>query len=179
MKISDYIFQKGNIVSIYGEAGTGKTIIGVHVALELGNSLYISTKDSSYKARVEKLKGRPDVYFTQTPTLPEMISAILKASQLGLQLIVIDPVNYLYKLSRRKKDLELALILCQGFSKNGINNNNKVLLLWDISGNNRVAGELFMRRFSDEVLRITKGEIIGNLRVCKFRILDSGVVGCL
>lgn len=179
MKISDYIFQKGNIVSIYGEAGTGKTIIGIHVALELGNSLYISTKDSSYKARVEKLKGRPDVYFTQASTQPEIISAILKASQLGLQLIVIDPVNYLYKISRRKKDLELPLILCRGFSKNGINNNNKVLLLWDISGNNRVAGELFMRRFSDEVLRITKGEIIGNLRVCKFRILDSGVVGCL
>lgn len=177
MKISDYIFQKGNIVSIYGEAGTGKTIIGIHVALELGNSLYISTKDSSYKARVEKLKGRPDVYFTQASTQPEIISAILKASQMGLQLIVIDPVNYLYKISRRKKDLELPLILCREFSKNGVN--NKVLLLWDISGNNRVAGELFMRRFSDEVLRITKGEIIGNLRVCKFRILDSGVVGCL
>lgn len=176
MKISNYIFEKGNIVSIYGEAGTGKTIIGIHVALEMGDSIYISTKDSSYQARVEKLKGKPNVYFTQVNSQYELISAILRASQLNLKVIVVDTVNYMYKLSRKRKDLEFPLLLISAFVKSGF---NKALLLWDVSANNKIPGEKFMRTFSDDVLRITKGEIIGNLRVCKFKILDNGVLGCL
>ncbi|BCU70490.1 ATP-binding protein [Stygiolobus caldivivus] len=176
LKISDYIFEKGSLVSIYGEPGSGKTIIGIHIALELGDSVYISTKDSTYRARVEKLKGRPNVYFTQANNQIELTSAILNASKLNLKLIIVDTMNYIYKVNRAKKEIELPLMLIQAFVRSGL---NRALLLWDTSSNNRVLGELFMRKFSDDVFRITKGEIIGNLRVCKFKILENGVLGCL
>lgn len=175
MKISEFIFERGKLVSIYGTSGSGKTNIMLQVISEMRPSLYISTEGVSYQARIEKLKGKPDVYFTEVNSIYELISALIKALNLDVKLISIDTINRFYRESRKEKDIEYPLILVSSFVENGV----KVLLGWQVSGNNRVSGEKFMRAFSEDVLRVTKSYIIGNLRHCKFKITNDGVIGCL
>lgn len=173
MRISEFLFQKGRLISLYGLAGTGKTNIALQVLIEVGKGIFISTEGSAYEARLEKLKGLRNALFTNVNSILELITSIIKSSTTDL--IIIDSINSFYRLSRRKKDIEYPLILLKSFSENG----GKVLLIWQMSWNNKVSGEKFMRKFSDDVLRISKGEIIGNLRVCKFKITERGVLGCL
>lgn len=173
MRISEFLFQKGRLISLYGLAGTGKTNIALQVLIEVGKGIFISTEGSAYEARLEKLKGLRNALFTNVNSILELITSIIKSSTTDL--IIIDSINSFYRLSRRKKDIEYPLILLKSFSENG----GKVLLIWQMSWNNKVNGEKFMRKFSDDVLRISRGEIIGNLRVCKFKITERGVLGCL
>ncbi|MDT7876111.1 AAA family ATPase [Sulfolobus sp. SCGC AB-777_L09] len=173
MRISEFLFQKGRLISLYGLAGTGKTNIALQVLIEVGKGIFISTEGSAYEARLEKLKGLRNALFTNVNSILELITSIIKSSTTDL--IIIDSINSFYRLSRRKKDIEYPLILLKSFSENG----GKVLLIWQMSWNNKVSGEKFMRKFSDDVLRISRGEIIGNLRVCKFKITERGVLGCL
>lgn len=173
MRISEFLFQKGRLISLYGLAGTGKTNIALQVLIEMGKGIFISTEGSAYEARLEKLKGLRNALFTNVNSILELITSIIKSSTTDL--IIIDSINSFYRLSRRKKDIEYPLILLKSFSENG----GKVLLIWQMSWNNKVSGEKFMRKFSDDVLRISRGEIIGNLRVCKFKITEGGVLGCL
>lgn len=173
MRISEFLFQKGRLISLYGLAGTGKTNIALQVLIEVGKGIFISTEGSAYEARLEKLKGLRNALFTNVNSILELTTSIIKSSTTDL--IIIDSINSFYRLSRRKKDIEYPLILLKSFSENG----GKVLLIWQMSWNNKVSGEKFMRKFSDDVLRISRGEIIGNLRVCKFKITERGVLGCL
>jgi len=173
LRISEFLFQKGRLISLYGLAGTGKTNIALQVLIEVGKGIFISTEGSAYEARLEKLKGLRNALFTNVNSILELITSIIKSSTTDL--IIIDSINSFYRLSRRKKDIEYPLILLKSFSENG----GKVLLIWQMSWNNKVSGEKFMRKFSDDVLRISRGEIIGNLRVCKFKITERGVLGCL
>ncbi len=170
--IGEFIFRNSNFVSIYGPSGSGKTLIGIQVLKELENSVFISTEGSAYKNRV---KGYfKNAYFADALTQLELMDAIFKAISLEPKVIVVDTINKFYRMSRRQEDLLHPLILLRRFSRYG-----KVLLLWEVSMNNKVSGEKFMRYFSGDVLRVTKSYIIGNLRKCKFKITDEGVVGCL
>ena len=177
MKISEFIFQKGKIVSIYGESGSGKTNILLQVVSDLSPSLYISTEGTSYQGRAEKIKWKKDVRFVEVSNIYELISAILLSSKLNLKVIAVDTINNIYRRTRKYKDLLYPLILLHAFSQES---DTKIVLSWQVSANNRVPGEKFMRMFSEDIFRITKDHLlIGNLRVCKFRIHEYGVEGCL
>ncbi|BFH73527.1 AAA family ATPase [Sulfurisphaera javensis] len=176
MKISEFVFEKGRIVSLYGASGSGKTNIILQVITEITPSLYISTEGKSYYARIENLKAKKDVYYTESNSVYELILSIIKSANLNLKLIAVDTINRFYRETRKEKDIEYPLILLSAWA---YENNIKVLLSWQVSGNNRVSGEKFMRKVSEDVLRVTKNYIIGNLRVCKFKIVSSGVEGCL
>ena len=177
MKVSEFIFQKGKIVSIYGESGSGKTSILLQVVNDTSPSLYISTEGVSYQGRVEKLRWKKDVNFVEVSNIYELVSAILYSSKLSFKVIAIDTINNIYRQSRKDKDLEYPLLLLYAMSQE---NNVKIILSWQVSVNSRVTGEKFMRRFSEDVYRVTKNHvIIGNLRVCRFKINKYGVEGCL
>jgi len=176
LKISDFVFEKGSVVSLYGVAGSGKTNIILQVINEITPSLYISTEGVSYQARVEGIRWKKDVYFANTNNIFELISIIIKATKLNLKLISVDTINRFYRESRKVKDIEYPILMLLALSRES---NVKVLLSWEVAGNNRVSGEKFMRKISEDILRVTKNYIIGNLRVCKFKISSNGVEGCL
>ncbi len=175
MRLMEFIFEKGNIISIYGASGTGKTNIGLELCQEIQPSLFISTEGKSYSSRVEKLRLKKDILFIESSNVFELLYALSKTTDLHVKLIVVDTVNKFYKLYRNKKDIELPLILLKSIADAGV----KVVMLWQMSGNNRVSGEKFMRNFSDDIMRLSKGIIIGYSRYCKFKINDNGVIGCL
>ena len=177
MKVSEFIFQKGKIVSIYGESGSGKTSILLQVVNDISPSLYISTEGVSYQGRVEKIRWKKDVRFVEVSNIYELISTILYSSKLNLKVIAVDTINRIYRLTKKDKDLEYPLILLYALSQE---NNMRIILSWQVSDNIRVPGEKFMRKFSEDVYRVTKDHVIvGNSRVCKFRINTYGVEGCL
>lgn len=176
MKISQFLFENGSIVSIYGPAGSGKTNISLQVITEITPSLYISTEGKAYHARIENIKGKKEVYFAEVNTIYELISSIIKSTNLHLKLIAVDTINRFYREDRKEKMLEYPLLLLLSLARE---NNVKVLLTWQVSLNNKVSGDKIMRKVSDDVLRVTKNYIIGNLRVCRFKIEKDGVVGCL
>jgi len=177
LKISEFIFQKGKIVSIYGEAGSGKTSILLHVVNEIFPSLYISTEGVSYQGRVEKMKWNRGVNFAEASNTYELVSAILNSYKLDLRLIAIDTINSIYRRTRKEKDLIYPLILLRFLSQE---KNVKIILSWQVSNNHRVPGDKFMRAFSEDIYRVTKDHIlVGKLRVCRFKIHEYGVEGCL
>ena len=177
MKISEFIFQKGKFVSIYGEAGSGKTSILLQVVNEIFPSLYISTEGVSYQGRVEKMRWNKGVNFTEASSIYELISAILNSYKLDLKLIAVDTINSIYRRTRKEKDLIYPLILLHFISQE---RNVKIILSWQVSNNHKVPGEKFMRIFSEDIYRVTKDHIIiGNLRICRFKIHAYGVDGCL
>lgn len=176
MKISEFIFEKGNLVSLYGKAGSGKTAVSLQLCRELSPCLYISTEGTSYQARVEKALY-PNVYFVEAETSIQVIEAIYKLLfEANLNMVAIDSVNSIYRRNREPKDLLYQLMNTKEISNYyGM----KFLMTWQMSLNNKVSGEKYMRFFSDDILRITGKYIMGNLRRCKIRIHSKGVDGCL
>jgi len=170
--IAEFIFKNSSLVSIYGTSGSGKTLIGLQVLKEFESSVFISTEGSAYKSRVRG--SFKNAYFADAMSELELLNAIFKAISLEPKVLVVDTINKFFRMSRRPEDLLHPLILLKRFSKYG-----KVLIIWEVSMNNKVSGEKLMRYFSGDVLRVTKSYVIGNLRKCKFRITDEGVVGCL
>ncbi|MCY0860259.1 MAG: AAA family ATPase [Sulfolobaceae archaeon] len=176
MKISEFIFAKGKVVSLYGKSGSGKTSVSLQLCKEITPCLYISTEGVAYQARVEKTLY-PNTYFAEAETSIQVVELIYSAlTKTNVNLIVIDTVNSIYRRNREVKDLLFQLINAKEVSNYY---NIRFLLTWQVSMNNRVSGEVFMRFFSDDILRITGKYIIGNLRECKIRINDKGVSGCL
>ncbi|ARM75690.1 AAA family ATPase [Acidianus manzaensis] len=172
-KISEFVFKNGNFVSIYGQAGSGKTIVALQLLENIYPSLYISTEGKEYQARASRML-LTESYFLEVNNDADLIQAILNASRLELKLIIVDTINIFYRLERKEKTLIVPLMLLKEFSKLG-----RVVTIWQMSLNNKVSGEKFMRYFSDDILRMTKNYIIGNMRECKFKITERGVIGCL
>ncbi len=175
MDILSFIFEKGKLVSIYGEAGVGKTALALEAALRLRPSVFISTEGKNYEARLEKIRIGEEVYFASVNNNYELQNAILRAIGYRPRLLAVDTINSLYRINRDPLELLRNLVLLRSISRSC----SKVLLLWQSSSSNRVAGEKLMRKLSDDVLRLTKQYIIGHLRRCKFKITDKGVIGCL
>ncbi|MCY0873816.1 MAG: AAA family ATPase [Acidianus infernus] len=174
-KLSEFIFKNGNLVSLYGVAGSGKTAVALQVLEDITPSIYISTQGKSYEARVESMKlTNKNTFFVEANSADELVENIVRGIQLQPELLVVDSINTFYRLSRKAVDLIHPLIFLKEFSKY-----KKVIITWQVSMNNRVSGEKFMRYFSDDVIRVTKNYLIGNLRECKFKITDRGVIGCL
>ncbi|AWR95957.1 AAA family ATPase [Acidianus brierleyi] len=171
--MSEFIFKESNLVSIYGASGRGKTIIGLQVAKEFSRSIFISSEGYIYKSRVSNIYFK-NVLFADVSTSLELMNSILKAMLLEPSVIVVDTINKFYRIDKKYKGLLYPLMLLSEYSKYG-----KVLLFWQVSMNNKVSGEKFMRYFSGDVLRLANGNIIGNLRNCKFKISEDGVIGCL
>lgn len=177
MKVTEFLFQKGNFISLYGESSSGKTSLLLHVINEIIPSIYISTEGVSYQSRVEKTRWKKEVHFINVNSIYELLLAIVRSSKLNPKVIAVDTINSIYRLTKKDKDLEYPLILLFSLSRE---NNIKVILSWQVTDFNKVSGEKFMRKFSDEVLRVTRNHVIlGNLRVCKFKIKPQGVEGCL
>jgi len=172
-KISEFIFKDSNFVSIYGASGRGKTIIGLQVTKEFSKSVFISSEGYIYKSRVSNIFFK-NVLFADVSNSLELINSIFKAVLLEPNIIVVDTINRFYRIDKKYKDLLYPLMFLAEYSKYG-----KVLLFWQVSMNNKVSGEKIMRYFSGDVLRLAKGNIIGNLRNCKFKISEDGVIGCL
>lgn len=170
----EFIFKNGNLISIYGHAGSGKTSLALQLVESLYPSLYISTEGKAYQARASKMLFSSSTYFLEVNSTEELIKVIISASTMGLALLVIDTINVFYRLERNPLFLLHPLILLKQLSKF-----TKVALFWQMSMNNRVSGEKFMRYFSDDIIRITKNYLIGNMRRCKIEITERGVKGCL
>ncbi len=172
-KISEFIFKHSNFVSIYGTSGVGKTIIGLQIAKEFSNSVFISSEGYIYKSRVSNIFFKNTLFADVSNSL-ELINSIFRAILLEPNVIVVDTINKFYRIDKKYRGLLYPLMFLSEYSKYG-----KVLLFWEVSMNNKVSGEKFMRYFSGDVLRLTRGNIIGNLRNCKFKINKDGVIGCL
>ncbi|WP_240931355.1 ATP-binding protein [Acidianus sulfidivorans] len=174
-KLSEFVFKNGNFISIYGKAGSGKTALALQLMENIYPSLYISTEGKEYQARVSKtLLNNSAYFFFEVNSDIELVQAILNASRLELKLLIIDTINIFYRLERKEKMLLVPLMLLKEFSKL-----HKVVTIWQISLNNKVSGEKFMRYFSDDVLRMASNHIIGNMRDCRIKITERGVIGCL
>ncbi|MEM0362581.1 MAG: hypothetical protein QXH75_02035 [Sulfolobaceae archaeon] len=48
MNLSSFIFERGRIISIYGESGVGKTLLSLQLALDIRPSVFISTKGTDF-----------------------------------------------------------------------------------------------------------------------------------
>ncbi|WP_338601457.1 AAA family ATPase [Sulfolobus tengchongensis] len=175
MNLSTFVFERGNLVSIYGDAGVGKTALSLQLALEIKPSVFISTEGSLFEARLEKIKVGEGVYFVSVKSYIELLNAIVNALGYNPRLIIIDSINAFYRYERNMQNLLKILIVLKSISRSNI----KTILTWQVSSNNRVPGEKLMRKLSDDVLRMTKYYIIGNLRKCRFMITNGGVTGCL
>ncbi|WP_218258524.1 P-loop NTPase family protein [Saccharolobus shibatae] len=175
MNLSTFVFERGNLVSIYGESGVGKTSLSLELALQIRTSVFISTEGSLFEARLEKIKVGQGVYFASVKSNIELFNGIINSLEYKPSLIVVDAINTFHRYERNVHSFLKLLIILRSIAQSNV----KILLVWEVSANNKVAGEKFMRKFSDDVLRITKSYIIGNLRRCKFKITERGVIGCL
>ncbi|BDC19004.1 AAA family ATPase [Acidianus sp. HS-5] len=174
-KLSEFVFKNGNLISFYGTAGSGKTAVALQILEEITPSIYISTQGKSYEARVDRMSFvSKNTFFVEANSADEVIENIIKSIELQPELIVVDSINTFYRLNRKTIDLIQPLIFLKEFSKY-----KRIIITWQMSMNNKVSGEKFMRYFSDDVIRVTKNYLIGNLRECKFKITDKGVIGCL
>lgn len=169
------MFERGNFVSIYGGAGVGKTILSLQLVLDIRPSIYISTEGVMFEARLEKINVGKGVHFASVNSNEELYSSLLTAMKYEPKLLVIDTINRFYRYERNLQKFLKILVTLKAISDLNI----KILLTWQMSFNNKVAGEKLMRQLSDDVLRMSKNYIIGNLRKCKFKITDRGVIGCL
>jgi len=105
-------FTVGEIVVVYGEAGTGKTTLAIQTAIETARRgskvLYIDTDRSFTHQRFSQLAGEdsdavsdqillffPDTFSAQT-SLVESIENYLTAST---RLLVVDTITSLYRVS--------------------------------------------------------------------------------
>ncbi|BBG23963.1 ATP-binding protein [Sulfuracidifex tepidarius] len=170
MKISEFIFSKGNLVSIYGKAGAGKTSLSLQVTNEVCPSLFISEGNDYMRKPVLSSKTK----FVEVSSTFEIAKAAVQGVS-GMRLLVIDPVNRSYRRERDYMDFMKLMTLLTSVSLSGV----KVLLSWEMTWGNQVSGEKFMRRVSDDVILITGTSLIGNLRECRFKIYRDKVIGCL
>ncbi|MUN28090.1 AAA family ATPase [Sulfuracidifex metallicus] len=170
MRISEFLFSHGSLVSIYGVAGSGKTSIAMQVSNELSPSILIADEGDFEKRSFKSSQ----VYFAEVSSTFEIFKACLSLPP-GLRLISVDPVNGHYRMERSSLDFLKLMTLLRSISQSGI----KVLLTWNITWNDKVSGEKFMRRFSDDIFMVNGKTLIGNLRECDFRITKDKVIGCL
>ncbi|EZQ02403.1 ATPase AAA [Candidatus Acidianus copahuensis] len=170
--MSDFIFERGNFISLYGASGSGKTVTALQVIKDSETGLFISTNGSIYRERV-KTMNISKAFFIEVGGILELLNAVMRAISMELQPIIVDDINTYYRISGKSNDLLYPLSLLKEYSKYA-----KVLILWQMSFNNRVSGEKFMRYFSDDILRITKTYIIGNMRRIKICITNKGVDVC-
>ncbi len=170
MKISEFLFSRGNLISIYGRSGSGKTSLSLQVASEVYPSLFIAEGNDYMKKPVLSHKTR----FVEVSSVFEIAKAIVQGVS-GMKLVVIDPVNRSYRRERNYIDFMKLMTLLSSISLSG----TKVLLSWEMTWKNQVSGEKFMRKTSDDVVLTTGTSLIGNLRECRFRIYRDKVVGCL
>lgn len=97
-------------VLLYGEAGTGKTVLMLEaLRRSKGRSIYVGTEGSAaYQPRVETLEGLDHVLFVEVGSLEEQTRLILSLASLGphtLSMLVVDSVNSLYRL---EEDIQRA-----------------------------------------------------------------------
>jgi len=170
LRISEFIFSRGQLVSIYGKAGSGKTAVSLQVAGEVSPSLFIA-EGKDYMRRVSSNK---EIRYAEVDSVFEIAKGVLEGLS-RVKLVVIDPVNRSYRRERDNQEFMKLMALLSSLSLSGL----KILVSWEMTWNNRVSGEKFMRRISDDILLISGNTLIGNLRECKFKIYEDKVIGCL
>ncbi|BCU68557.1 AAA family ATPase [Sulfolobales archaeon HS-7] len=143
---------RGEIISIYGESGSGKTILMLDSATKYKNSLYISTEGKEYQARVVSIP-KINSTFSESSSYSELAKEIVTASLVGYELIIIDTINHLYRINRNYREFSHILQIIKSFSISyGIN----FLLGWQVSMNYKVSGGKIMLFYSDKIFKIEK-----------------------
>ena len=176
MNLSSFIFERGRIISIYGESGVGKTLLSLQLALDIRPSVFISTEGTDFESRLEKINVGQKTYFIIVNTMLGLYNAVINSTTYHPKLLIIDTANGVYRYEYNLRNLLKVLTLLKSIYSFSTTN---ILLTWQVSFNNNVAGEKIMRNLSDDIMRMTKSYLIGNLRKCKFKITDKGVIGCL
>ena len=168
LSVTDFLFNRGNIISIFGASGTGKTALGLHVIREMKDGVFISTTGQGYKGRI---KGRWDSMFVDASGEYELFGAVMEAVEMDPRVIVVDAINRFYRINRKISQFLMTLNILKLARR-------RVLMTWEMSTNNRVSGHKIMTFYSDDIFRTTGRYIIGNGRRCKFAIREDGVLGC-
>ncbi|AEB94349.1 MAG: ATP-binding protein [Metallosphaera sp.] len=166
--LSDFLFEKGDLISIFGSYATGKTAIALQVLKEMSDGVFISTTGEGYKSRV---RGKYSSSFVDVANTFQLFNAVIEAIENSSNLIIVDSINRFFKLERKYRQLLMTLNMLK-LSR------SKVLLTWEMSTNNKVSGHAVMRYYSDEIFRTTGKYIIGNGKKCEFKILTYEVKGC-
>ena len=111
-------YEKGIITTIYGPAGSGKTILAmlavITTARNKKNIIYIDTESSfsterlkqiakDYKKILEKIFFFKPVNFEEQKKVFEKIKKIIENKNSNIGLIVIDTISMLYRLELVKK----------------------------------------------------------------------------
>ncbi len=177
MGVSEFLFKGGaKCVSLYGLEGKGKTSIALQAAREHRLTYYIST-EGQIEGRISRMGLGERLIVAFAPDRASFLTALAGLSKIDrpIGLIVVDTANSIYRQTWSLKDLYLPLALLKDLSVRG----PRVLTVWEMSANNRVAGEKMMRAYCERVLRATGGYILGNNESCKYKVTPEGVLACL
>ncbi|AFH43075.1 AAA family ATPase [Fervidicoccus fontis] len=105
--------NKKGYVTIYGEAGSGKTTFCLTFIKNLFNkAIYINTEGSVNKERLLQILGENfDIMFIDVFSEWELLQAVLRSLYKDV-LIVVDSINYLYRLSfSQNEDISSKLFM--------------------------------------------------------------------
>ena len=175
-KLDEVIFESNNTKFIvYGIAGSGKTnfLLNLIKCSQHKNTIvFISTEGSSVINRVSSLNIESEnVYFSTALSQEHLISLILDSLSLNPSIIIIDSLNYLYRveLSRDKKSIAFPglLTLLDTITKRGIIIFGSAQVYFDEdSGRTLPSGFEYLELWSDVIIEI---EILNNrTRAIKF-----------
>ncbi|MEM0122839.1 MAG: AAA family ATPase, partial [Saccharolobus sp.] len=93
MNLSSFIFERGRIISIYGESGVGKTLLSLQLALDIRPSVFISTEGTDFESRLEKINVGQKTYFIIVDTMLGLYNAVINSTTYHPKLLIIDTAN--------------------------------------------------------------------------------------
>jgi RecA/RadA recombinase len=177
LRLSEFVFKGGaRCVSLYGLEGKGKSAIALQVAKDFDLAVYIAT-EGQMEPRITSLGMGERLIYVTTPTKEALLVALAGLAKLPRKpdLVILDSANAIYRQTWNLKDLAWNMAFLADLSYHGV----KVLTVWEMSANNRVAGEKVMRAYCDRVLRATGSFLLGKNEYCKYKVTKEEVLGCL
>jgi len=110
----ELLLKKNSVILIYGEAGTGKTNLVLHLLTRIRNEkckgIYVSTEGKTYQALIDKERFN-HILFVEVYSMEQLNKLFLELIPYvigkDVRVVVIDTINSLYRL---QEDLEYAVI---------------------------------------------------------------------
>lgn len=161
-KLFGVIESKLNV--IYGEAASGKTSFVLSLAKNNKEKKigYINTEGEINSVRVLQILGNEDNYiYVEVKELLEELVAIMELYELGIDFLVIDSVNALYRLEltydqeRTTSMFTFILAMLKGLSQE----KKTVVSTSQVSfDENTPTGLIYISHYADNLLKIVKSE---------------------
>jgi hypothetical protein len=175
LKVKDFLFlDNKNVVSVLGESIYERNALLFQILKEMKRGIYFSFYNNYFIYKFLNKNYNLNIYLAKFNTPINLIDGVaISIIKYRPRIIIIDSINKLYLLSKNYIDISLPLVTIRSFSKTV-----KFLLVWEGNPMYLLYNKL-LRYFSDGIFVIRKNYIESNGRICKFKVISGGVLGCI